>query len=632
MKPTTKTKLTHLLLMEDESTVAHLVQLHLQGRGYAVDIAEDGQKGLEMLDAGYYDLLIVDERMPRLSGLDVIRRLKQREAPPPVILMSGLGREDVAVEALKLGALDYLIKDGTPKFLETMPAAIAAALKKHRETEALRAAGEERNRWLHELKQRVRELGCLYGIERLFASEGESLDTVLQGATNLIPRACQNPDACWAHLRLRDQDFRSDGFAETPWKQSFVLRMKGKLVGSLEVGWREKPPEGAGPLFTPEEMELLSSVADRTAHFVERWHTEHELLQIHAELRKLSLAVEQSASAVMITDAQGNIEYVNPAFTDMTGYAEAEVVGKNPRLLKSGERGPEEYRQLWETIAAGRQWRGEFHNRKKNGELYWDYSTISPVVMEGAGATHYVAVKEDITARKEAEALQRAVLAVSARIAGCQTEDEICRVTVEGVRQHMGIDRGGLFLGHPNHPPFRGTYGTDLAGNTVDEHDHVWDIGKERDVEDLFRRGSFKTGFPLGRPDALPGEEGLTATLIALRQGGEVFGVISLDNRISRRPVTQAQMMHIALLAEVLGNALQVARGREALRRSMEELKRANDELEAFNWTMVGRENRIIELKEEINRLLVDLGHPPRYPAVWNQPDETAAPQRGEKK
>ena len=98
-----------------------------------------------------------------------------------------------------------------------------------------------------------------------------------------------------------------------------------------------------------------------------------------------------------------------------------------------------------------------------------------------------------------------------------------------------------------------------------------------------------------------------------------IFGVISIDNRISRRPITRTQIVHIALLAEVLGNTLQVARAREALRASIEEVRRANDELEAFNRAMVGRENRVIEMKEEINQLLVELGREPKFPVVWKQ-------------
>lgn len=121
------------------------------------------------------------------------------------------------------------------------------------------------------------------------------------------------------------------------------------------------------------------------------------------ELRKLGRALEQNPASVMITDPKGRIEYVNPKFEEISGYSAAEVIGKNPRILKSGDTSPEEYRELWETITRGREWKGYFHNRRKNGEIYWEAATISPLRGEDGGVTHFIAVGEDITARKRAE-------------------------------------------------------------------------------------------------------------------------------------------------------------------------------------------------------------------------------------
>jgi PAS domain S-box-containing protein len=129
-----------------------------------------------------------------------------------------------------------------------------------------------------------------------------------------------------------------------------------------------------------------------------------ERKRAHEELRKLSQAVEQSPASVMITDPAGAIEYVNPKFSEITGYAPAEVQGKNPRLLKSGLTPQDVYAQLWKTITAGGEWRGELLNKKKNGELYWEAASISPVRNDRGKITHYLAVKEDITERKRAEA------------------------------------------------------------------------------------------------------------------------------------------------------------------------------------------------------------------------------------
>jgi len=121
------------------------------------------------------------------------------------------------------------------------------------------------------------------------------------------------------------------------------------------------------------------------------------------ELRKLSRAVEQSPSSVVITDLDGTIDYVNPKFTDLTGYTAEEARGQTPRILKSGRTPPAVYQEMWSAISGGGEWRGEILNRKKNGALYWEHMTVSGVKDADGRITHYVAVKEDITARKAAE-------------------------------------------------------------------------------------------------------------------------------------------------------------------------------------------------------------------------------------
>lgn len=128
-----------------------------------------------------------------------------------------------------------------------------------------------------------------------------------------------------------------------------------------------------------------------------------ERKRVDEQLRKLSRAVEQSPVSVVITDPQGTIEYVNPKFTEVTGYSAREAIGKNPRILKSGEKSPEEYRELWETITSGREWRGVFHNKKKSGELYWESASISPIKNPRGKITHFIAIKEDITVLKQAQ-------------------------------------------------------------------------------------------------------------------------------------------------------------------------------------------------------------------------------------
>ena len=120
-------------------------------------------------------------------------------------------------------------------------------------------------------------------------------------------------------------------------------------------------------------------------------------------LRKLSLAIEQTPTAVVITDREGIIEYVNPHYTKVTGFAAEEAIGRTQRIVKSGYHSPEFYQELWETILDGSEWHGEFRNKRKNGDLYWEASTISPVKNASGAITHFVGVKEDISGRKWAE-------------------------------------------------------------------------------------------------------------------------------------------------------------------------------------------------------------------------------------
>ena len=121
------------------------------------------------------------------------------------------------------------------------------------------------------------------------------------------------------------------------------------------------------------------------------------------KISKLERAVEQSPSSVVITNLDGNIEYVNPKFCEVTGYTREEAMGHNPSILKSGEQEPAFYEELWSTISGGNEWKGEFHNMKKDGTTFWEMASISPVRNHLNEISHYIAIKEDITERKIGE-------------------------------------------------------------------------------------------------------------------------------------------------------------------------------------------------------------------------------------
>jgi two-component system sensor histidine kinase/response regulator len=141
-----------------------------------------------------------------------------------------------------------------------------------------------------------------------------------------------------------------------------------------------------------------------------------------AELLNLRTAVEQSANIIMITDTQGCIEFVNPAFEKSTGFTAAEVKGLNPRVLKSGKQNSALYQELWTTIAAGQTWRGQLRNKRKDGTLYWESATISPVHNVQGEIVHFIAIKEDITKQKAMEDRLTQALAQAERSAAAKSE------------------------------------------------------------------------------------------------------------------------------------------------------------------------------------------------------------------
>lgn len=230
-----------------------------------------------------------------------------------------------------------------------------------------------------------------------------------------------NPDSPWSqgaagkailsrHPVVVNDLWKSHGFQ--PWTEgltahgiqswaAYPLVQGGQIVGVLTL-YSDDPQ-----FFSDELAELFGEMADDLSLALDRLALGSKQLELEGELRKLNKAVEQSPVTVVIADPTGAIQYVNPAFTATSGYSAEEVLGKNPRILKSGETPPEAYAAMWRCLAKGEPWAGQFHNKRKDGSLYWEEAVISPVKDSQGVITHFIAVKQDVTARREAEARAR---------------------------------------------------------------------------------------------------------------------------------------------------------------------------------------------------------------------------------
>ncbi len=250
-------------------------------------------------------------------------------------------------------------------------------------------------------------------------------------------------------------------------------------------------------------------------------------------IRKISTAVDQSPVSVVITDTQGAIEYVNPMFTKITGYSLAEALGQNPRILKSGDKPPEAYKALWDTLCSGETWQGEFQNKKKNGELYWEQASISPIRNDRGVITSFVAVKEDISERKKGE---------TALLEAHQFTELIINRVQEGLIVY------GLDLRYQVWNPFMAELTGLPASDVLGKHPlEVFPFLRETEVMD--RLGKALAGEPQGPLDVpyrVPstGKSGwITHISSPFRNPeGEIIGVVATVSDINERKHAESLM------------------------------------------------------------------------------------------
>ncbi len=383
-----------ILAIDDKQDNLATIEAILKTQMQACEIwlAQSGKEGIEIAQNQQPDLILLDIIMPGMDGYATCSRLKADETTKhiPVVMVTAIKSDsDSRVKALNLGADAFLSKPIEPVELvaqvKVMLRIKAAEDRLKDENKNLELLIKERTADLEESEKRYRsflnasnEIAFVkdHHFKYLMANQATAIffnktveellnKTDAELAEDSIVVPCQSSDvrALTADAPFTIEETLGDKIFETT---KFPVRLKNNQIG---IGG------------------MLRDITQRK--------------NAEKELRKLTTAIEQSPLSIVITSTKGDIEFVNPGFTRITGYSPEEVKGKNPRLLQSGETAPEVYKNLWDTITARKIWNGVFHNLKKNGELYWESAAIAPVFDEKGRIINYIAIKEDITKQKE---------------------------------------------------------------------------------------------------------------------------------------------------------------------------------------------------------------------------------------
>ncbi|HBF34283.1 TPA: hypothetical protein DDW35_06940 [Candidatus Sumerlaeota bacterium] len=436
-----------ILVVDDEPDILRLYSRYLKKSGYTVSEAPNAEEALKLFEDGMgFDIVMSDLHMEGMGGAELITALHTINPNIPIVTISGTGKIEDVLDAFQRGAWDYLLKPVVN--LKQLDTVIQRCVSKSQQlsehsskNEQLQEMVMQRTRALQESETRYRRIteaitdyiytahvengqvvevwhgaGC-HAVTG-YAEEEFALNADLW--TSIVPEIDKPivqeharrilSDGCAAPIehRIVHKDGSMRWVRHTPVLRHNEAGVLEEYDGLIQDITERKQAEEA--LHRLNET-LEQRVKDRTRELEDaRLAAEdayHQLEESSQTLRMLSKSIENSPSAVVISDADNSILYVNPRFTEVTGYGAEEVVGKNPRMLQSGVHPESFYREMWTVLDAGKEWRGEICDQKKSGELYWELASIAPVRGDNGETTHYVAMKEDITERKKAEQAHR---------------------------------------------------------------------------------------------------------------------------------------------------------------------------------------------------------------------------------
>ncbi|PKL16735.1 MAG: hypothetical protein CVV49_14545 [Spirochaetae bacterium HGW-Spirochaetae-5] len=382
-----------ILIVEDEALIAIALKKSLEEYGYNVITAGSAELAInDIKENSNIDLILMDIFLGNgMNGLDAALIILN-ERPFPIIFLTNHADPELIEKTEGAKSYGYVLKNSG---ITVIDASIKMALK-HFESNRKNIENEE----LLKNKQKYKKLSLE------FESILDHLPALVfyKDKNNNFIRVNKYVARAY-NMEKRDLEGKSlyDLYPKTEADKYFQddLDVINSGVAKLNIEEHWRTAEGVRWVntskipFVGEDGEIIGVIGISTDI------TERKLAE--DKLRKFSVAVDQSPANIIITGLDGTIEYVNPMFSTLTGYTTEEAIGQNPRILKSGETPDIIYKTLWATITAGNVWRGTFHNKKKNGELYWEAAIISPIIDEKGNITNFIAVKEDITRRKNSE-------------------------------------------------------------------------------------------------------------------------------------------------------------------------------------------------------------------------------------
>ena len=388
----------NILLVEDEAIIALAAKKTLERYGFRVETVASGEKAVEAIaSAQNVDLVLMDINLgPGIDGTTAAERILAIRDVPLVFLSSHTERE-VVERTEGITSYGYIVKNSGETVL------IASISMAFRLFEANRQAKEARNR-LQATLDAIPDL--------MFIVDWDGYYRDFTNSAGIVPLAMDPGQIVGSHI--------GDVFPPEEVEQHLALYRACIETGTVQSHIYDLEIEGEKRFFDLR----IARLDDRHILAIIRDVTEHRRNELRME--KLEQAIRQSPSTVVITDIDANIEYVNPKFTELTGYTPEEAIGENPRILQSGHTPQLVFRELWKTVTSGHEWHGSFRNRKKNGELYVESASIAPVKDKTGNTVSYIAVKEDITERVLAETRFKTLAEASPILIWESDEDKEC--------------------------------------------------------------------------------------------------------------------------------------------------------------------------------------------------------------